>query len=257
MPAIKETGLTFWVNVYVSAVVSVRSPTQRAKFKFIHNISLFRTTFYTKNYRITIVGIVRKTCVNRGVLTDKLVSQLNRQHNFSVYIVFDAPTNHHHHHHHHHKLKHKTSVDFYAKIILFRQIRPAYLCSTMSPLRRTRPLPAAKQTNTICCLVISIYHDRGRLMAACQCQAGLVVGRCRRCKTAALRGCRSATCWQQVCASSLAKPHSSHTYNLPRRCLQPQISWTPCSLRSCDSSEQRCVNALSHRLHRYGRTPTR
>jgi len=74
MPAIKETGLTFWVNVYVSAVVSVRSPTQRAKFKFIHNISLFRTTFYTKNYRITIVGIVRKTCVNRGVLTDKLVS---------------------------------------------------------------------------------------------------------------------------------------------------------------------------------------
>ena len=70
-------------------------------------------------------------------------------------------------------------------------------------------------------------------------------------------GCCTVTCWWYDAARSLANPHSSQTCSLPRRCLYAYDNCTPCSLRSCDSSEQRCVNALSHRPHRYGRTPAR
>lgn len=56
-----------------------------------------------------------------------------------------------------------------------------------------------------------------------------------------------------VSASKFENHSSDGTF--ARRSLYWYWWATPCTLRQCDSREQRCVNDFSHRAHLYGRTP--
>lgn len=56
--------------------------------------------------------------------------------------------------------------------------------------------------------------------------------------------CRTWPSWL-----SDVQPHSSHTYSLARRSLYAYFCCTPWIFLRWDSREQRCVKALSHRLH--------